>query len=352
MNHVCILLAEELEGFLIAHGHSKLLKDKHAEGIVKSGQPFKLARKLTEIAKKKGYVKKRVVDTTQLDEIRLPPLDATSSDSEGEFIPPPKKRKSEEKPNHDQVQQQNGQNGEEMKHVSDEGQTQNNNNGIENNAEDNLEKKAQEDEMKQVTDESPTETNNEPEKLEKKTEDKVETKVQVKDETVESVIKTERKTKVKHEEKLENKVDLQVQHEEKKEDDNDTLPDLGMQLKIQDVRTLQPQQEEMNHEQKNGEEQVEALDLVVKSKGVKRKRKPPQSLPVDLSKSHNSDKVDLVYRRHKETFAPKKTLNLQSPVFLNPVVGKNVVDVSAMAHNITLSWIQGKTQSRENKYKI
>ena len=167
MNHVCILLAEELEGFLIAHGHSKLLKDKHAEGIVKSPEPFKLARKLTEIAKKKGYIKKRVVDTTHLDEIRLPPLDATSSSSDGDTTPPPKKQKYEEKTNNHELQQQNGQNGQEIKHVSDD-QTENNNNEIENKGEDNLGKKSEEDEMKQVTVQGQTETNNEQEKIEKK----------------------------------------------------------------------------------------------------------------------------------------------------------------------------------------
>ena len=191
-----------------------------------------------------------------------------------------------------------------------------------------------------------------------KHEENVETKVQVKHE-IKPELKTEVTVEIKQEntevkdEKLENKEDNTNQ--EKKENDDDTLPDLDMQLKIQDVRTLQPQ--EMNHEQNGNqqnveEQQVQPLDLVVQSNGVKRKRTPTQSLPVDLSTSQNIDKVDLVYRKHNERFAPKKTLNLQSPVFLNPVLGKNVVDVSAMAHNIRLSWIQGKTQSRSNKINL
>ena len=95
MNHVSTFLGEEIEGFFIAQGHRNLLKMKHEQGIVKSSEPFKLARKLTEIAKRKGYVKRRAVDPANVPQIRLPPLDATSSSSdESTPPPPPKKRKT------------------------------------------------------------------------------------------------------------------------------------------------------------------------------------------------------------------------------------------------------------------
>ena len=168
--------------------------------------------------------------------------------------------------------------------------------------------------------------------------------------------KTNNKTLKKEEQKLEKqpemkhmKVEERIENKtENKEDDDNTLPDLDLQLKIQDVRSLQPEEQEMNHEQNGKKDEVdvqqEPLDLVVS--GVQRKRKCTQQLPVDLSTAPKQDKVDLVYRSHKKRWAAKKTCSTQQPSFLNPVLGTNVVDVSAMAHNITLSWIQGKTQSR------
>ena len=89
---------------MIVQGHRNLLKRKYESGILKTAEPFKLGRKLTDIAKKKGYIKKKVVDASSLEEIRLPPLDATSS-SEDEIIPPKKRRKTAtctvSKPDHD-----------------------------------------------------------------------------------------------------------------------------------------------------------------------------------------------------------------------------------------------------------
>ena len=93
MNHVSTFLGEELEGFFVAQGHRNLLKVKHEQGIVKSGEPFKYARELTEIAKRKGYVKRRVVDSPNAVQMRLPPLDATSSSSDNETTPPPPKKR-------------------------------------------------------------------------------------------------------------------------------------------------------------------------------------------------------------------------------------------------------------------
>ena len=410
MNHVCILLAEELEGFLIAHGHSKLLTEKLAQGILKTSQPFKLARKLTDIAKKKGYVKKRVVDATNLAEVRLPPLDATSSSSEGEIIPPKKNRKFEEpnhddgekqngqdpqngEPNHDVVEQENGQdpqiqdsnhneNGEPnhdvVEHENDQDpqiqDSNRNENGEPNhdvvehandqdpqiqdsnrneNGEPNHDVVEHENDQDPQIQDSNRNENGEPNHEQQNgqhqnKEVKQEMKQEIKEE-----LKPDMSVK-KEEEKLEKKVEMkQMKVEqrienktEKKEDADNTLPDLDVQLKIQDVRSLQPEEQEMNHEQKGKNDQVqqEPLDLVVS--GVQRKRKGTQQLPVDLSTAPKQDKVDLVYRKHNNRWAAKNTYSTQQPSFLNPVLGTNVVDVSAMAHNITLSWIQGKTQSR------
>ena len=102
--------AEQIKGFLIVSGHRDLLEQKYKEGKLKHDKPFEYARKLTDQAIRKGYIKKKIVDSTKLKETAsMPRLDETSSSSEDDAnILIPKKRKrsatstcTRSKPNHD-----------------------------------------------------------------------------------------------------------------------------------------------------------------------------------------------------------------------------------------------------------
>ena len=109
LKHV-YFLAEQIKGFLIVSGHRDLLEQKYKEGKLKHDKPFEYARKLTDQAIRKGYTKKKIVDSTKLKETAsMPRLDETSSSSEDDAnILIPKKRKrsatstcTRSKPNHD-----------------------------------------------------------------------------------------------------------------------------------------------------------------------------------------------------------------------------------------------------------
>ena len=87
-----------------------LLEQKYKEGKLKNDKPFEYARKLTDQAIRKGYTKKKIVDSTKLKETAsMPRLDETSTSSEEDAdILIPKKRKrsatstcTRSKPNHD-----------------------------------------------------------------------------------------------------------------------------------------------------------------------------------------------------------------------------------------------------------
>ena len=74
--------AQQIKGFLVVRGHRDLLEQKYKEGKVKHDKPFEYARKLTDQAIRKGYIRKKIVEHNETASIPHSQETSTSSDEE------------------------------------------------------------------------------------------------------------------------------------------------------------------------------------------------------------------------------------------------------------------------------